>query len=113
LSESTQAALFSAQSEPVILSPKEAPILLVTVDAEAEFDWNAPKRRDALSVGSILNQGPAQEIFGDYGITPSYLVDFAVVSDVTWWILPLSAMTPPAPLSRLISKTRSAKLGPI
>jgi hypothetical protein len=81
LSESTQAALFSAQSEPVILSPKEAPILLVTVDAEAEFDWNAPKRRDALSVGSILNQGPAQEIFGDYGITPSYLVDFAVVSD--------------------------------
>ncbi len=65
----------------MILEPREAPILLVTVDAEAEFDWNAPKRRDALSVGTILEQGPAQEIFGDYGITPTYLVDFAVVSD--------------------------------
>jgi hypothetical protein len=57
----------------VILGPQEAPILLVTVDAEAEFDWNAPKRRDALGVGSILKQDPAQEIFADYGITPTYL----------------------------------------
>ena len=67
----------------MILDPREAPILLVTVDAEAEFDWNAPKRRDALSVGSILKQGPAQAIFADYGITPTYLVDFAVASDDT------------------------------
>ncbi len=65
----------------MILEPQEVPILLVTVDAEAEFDWNAPKRRDALGVGAILEQGPAQEIFAAYGITPTYLVDFAVVSD--------------------------------
>lgn len=63
----------------MILDPQEAPILVVTVDAEAEFDWNAPKRRDTLGVGSILEQGPAQAIFEDYGITPTYLVDFAVV----------------------------------
>ena len=65
----------------MILDPKEAPILLVTVDAEAEFDWNAPQRRDARSVGSILKQDPAQAIFRDFGITPTYLVDFAVVGD--------------------------------
>lgn len=54
---------------------------MVTVDAEAEFDWNAPKRRDALGVSSILNQGPVHEIFGAYDITPTYLADFAVVTD--------------------------------
>ena len=79
--ESTQASFLSARPEPVILEPREAPILLVTVDAEAEFDWNAPKRRDALGVGSILKQDRAQAIFADYGITPTYLVDYAVVSD--------------------------------
>ena len=81
MSESTQASFLSARPEPAILEPREAPILLVTVDAEAEFDWNAPKSRDALGVGAILEQGPAQAIFADYGITPTYLVDFAVVSD--------------------------------
>lgn len=65
----------------MVLEPQEAPILLVTVDAEAEFDWNALKRRNAVGVGSMLKQGPAQAIFADYGITPTYLMDFAVVSD--------------------------------
>ena len=57
------------------------PFLLVTVDTEAEFDWDRPFSRDETRVNSIAEQYRAQDILDRYGITPTYLVDYAVATD--------------------------------
>ncbi len=58
----------------------EVPRLYVTIDAEAEFDWSAPFARDMTGVRAMGFQGPAQDIFGQFGICPIYLVDHAVAT---------------------------------
>ena len=57
------------------------PLLLVVVDAEAEFDWNRPFSRQNTRVDSIAEQYRAQEVFERYGIVPLYAIDFAVATD--------------------------------
>ena len=42
---------------------KSPPLLLVVVDAEAEFDWNRPFSRQYTRVDSIAEQYRAQDIF--------------------------------------------------
>ncbi len=60
---------------------KSPPLLLVVVDAEAEFDWNRPFCRHNTRVDSIAQQYRAQDIFEKYGIAPIYVIDFAVATD--------------------------------
>ena len=63
------------------LRADEPPQLIVTIDAEAEFEWGAPYSRSKICVDSVSEQHRAQEIFDKYDIIPTYLVDFAVTSD--------------------------------
>lgn len=65
---------------PASVDPAETPRLLVFVDTEEEFDWSKPVDRASTSVSSMRAQERAQRIFADYGIVPTYLVDYPVVS---------------------------------
>jgi hypothetical protein len=57
-----------------------SPILIVSVDLEAEFDWSGPRRRTDHSILNVPRQAPVQQIFERYGIRPTYLVDYAVAT---------------------------------
>ncbi len=65
---------------PAELPPSHAPLLLVVVDTEEEFDWRLPHRRENTSVHSVAAQGLAQEIFRRHGIVPTYVVDYPVAT---------------------------------
>lgn len=59
------------------------PTLLVIVDTEEEFDWNAPFSRQARSVRSIPCQDRAHEIYDVFGVKPTYVIDYCVADDET------------------------------
>lgn len=72
--------MFSFTPADLITFPRsEAPKLIVFVDAEEEFRWHtfSPK---AISVQNIAAQVQAQDILNKFGVTPTYLVDYAVAS---------------------------------
>jgi len=50
------------------------------VDTEEEFDWSAPKRRDATSVAAVRELPAAHRVLRGHGLEPAYLVDFPVAS---------------------------------
>jgi glycosyltransferase involved in cell wall biosynthesis len=54
--------------------------LVVTVDAEEEFDWRVPFSRDSCSVRSMRSQFIAHRIFEKYKCVPTYMVDFPVAT---------------------------------
>jgi hypothetical protein len=54
------------------------PTLVVVVDTEEEFDWNAPFDSNSCSTTNILFQPLAQEIMDRHGIVPIYMVDYSV-----------------------------------
>jgi hypothetical protein len=56
------------------------PRVLVIVDAEEEFDWNEPFSQSNTRVTSIAAQKAADRIFHDFGVVPTYVVDYAVAS---------------------------------
>jgi glycosyltransferase involved in cell wall biosynthesis len=56
------------------------PLLLTIIDAEEAFDWNQPFTRAATDVSSMTRQGPAHRIFERFGVIPTYMVDYPVVS---------------------------------
>ena len=54
---------------------------LLFIDTEEEFDWYAPLRRDATATASLRALPAAQRRFRDFGIAPTYLVDYPVCTD--------------------------------
>ncbi len=54
------------------------PTLLVVVDTEEEFDWQAPFDAANTQVRNIIRQPDAQAVFDAYGIAPTYAVDYPV-----------------------------------
>jgi hypothetical protein len=60
--------------------PAGSPILIVIVDAEAEFDWDGPFMRTLVSVKNSHNQVLAQNIFDRFGVRPIYFVDYAMAT---------------------------------
>ncbi|MDH5747799.1 MAG: polysaccharide deacetylase family protein [Rhodospirillales bacterium] len=56
------------------------PLLAVVVDTEEEFDWALPHGRENTSVASVRHQERAHKIFAEFGIKPTYVVDYAVAS---------------------------------
>lgn len=60
--------------------PSGPPRLLVVVDTEEEFDWNAPFNRQSTTVASMDAQYLAQEIYADYRIVPTYVIDYPVAT---------------------------------
>ena len=68
---------------PLRLDPAESPILLVVIDTEEEFDWSKPVSRGVAGVDAMRYIHRVQEIFHEYDITPTYVVDFPVASQET------------------------------
>jgi hypothetical protein len=56
---------------------EQEPLLLVTIDAEADFDWSK-KSRAAMGVSSIRNQRDVRRIFERFSVRPTYMVDYPV-----------------------------------
>jgi glycosyltransferase involved in cell wall biosynthesis len=73
-------ALLAPQREDFAVLPSGPPILMVMIDTEAEFDWNGPFLRSHMSVRNIREQVRVQEIFDQFGLRPTYLVDYAVAT---------------------------------
>ncbi|MBK7643015.1 MAG: polysaccharide deacetylase family protein [Planctomycetes bacterium] len=51
------------------------PVLLVVVDTEEEFDWNAPFDRGATGVSHMRRVGEFQSLCDALGVRPVYVID--------------------------------------
>ncbi|WP_166268468.1 polysaccharide deacetylase family protein [Marinobacter caseinilyticus] len=60
-----------------------APQLMVVIDTEEEFDWNAEPDPDANAVTAMDYIGRVQSIFNDYGIRPCYVVDYSIAAQAS------------------------------
>lgn len=61
-------------------SADRPPTLLVVIDTEEEFDWNAPFDRGQTGVTNIGFQHLAQRAFAAVGIKPTYAIDYPVAT---------------------------------
>jgi hypothetical protein len=59
---------------------EQTPMLVVVVDTEAEFDWEAQGPRHAIGVTSVKAQDRAQEIFDRFRVRPTFVLDYPVSS---------------------------------
>src|SRR3954449_12826773 len=75
-----RSALLTPAVQQVAILQSGAPILIVSIDTEAEFDWNGPFLRSHTNVRNLGHQIRAQEIFDTFGVRPIYLVDYAVAT---------------------------------
>jgi hypothetical protein len=61
--------------------PKDMPPqLVVVIDTEEEFDWNAEPDAGATGVSAMANIDRVQDIFNEYGVRPCYVIDYPVAS---------------------------------
>ncbi len=65
-----------------LLAPPQSwpPTLLVVIDTEEEFDWDAPFDPSSNSVTNIGLQAFAQDIFDSHGVVPTYVIDYPVAA---------------------------------
>ncbi len=54
--------------------------VLLTVDTEEEFDWNAPFARTGFGLSHVTRLGRFQHFCQDLGIVPLYLIDWPIAS---------------------------------
>ncbi|MHB1205011.1 MAG: polysaccharide deacetylase family protein [Rhodospirillaceae bacterium] len=74
----------------IAFDPADAPQLIVFVDAEEEFQWHTFSSA-AVSVRNMAVQSLAQDIMNEFGVKPTYLVDYAVAAQEEGF-LPLRGM---------------------
>ncbi len=60
--------------------PSQRPILVVVVDTEEEFDWNADFSRDATAVTAMREIHKFQEVCDAFRIRPTYAVTYPVAT---------------------------------
>ena len=58
----------------------QAPVLVVVVDTEEEFNWNLPFDRASTATRSIPAQDRVHEIYDRFGVVPTYVMDYPVAS---------------------------------
>ena len=75
-----EGGLLAPSAKDLVDLPPGPPILIVLVDAEAEFDWDGPFLRSHVSVRNLSRQVTAQKIFDRLNVRPTYLVDYAVAT---------------------------------
>lgn len=68
------------ETQVVDVTKLDKPQLIVVIDTEEEFDWNAKPDRKANRVSAMQHIDRMQSIFDEYGITPCYVVDYPVAS---------------------------------
>jgi len=61
----------------------DAPLLLVIVDTEEEFDWTKPLSRTNTAVTAMAGQVRAHDVFSRHGIIPTYVIDYPVAATAT------------------------------
>ena len=66
---------------PIYLDEHIRPMLVVVIDTEEEFDWDAPFSRQSLSTKNMREQRHAQEILDRHGAVPLYVIDYPVAAD--------------------------------
>ncbi len=59
---------------------RQAPMVVVVVDTEAEFDWQSCRPRRATGVTSVKCQAQVQRIFERYQVRPTLVLDYPVSS---------------------------------
>jgi hypothetical protein len=62
------------------LPAQEPPVLLVVVDTEEEFDWQAPFDRASTAVTHMRAVGEFQSLCDEHGVRPVYVVDHAIAT---------------------------------
>ena len=62
------------------LPSETPPQLVVVIDTEEEFDWNAEPDAGATRVSAMAHIDRAQNIFNEYGIRPCYVIDYPIAS---------------------------------
>ena len=65
-------------STPARLPDGHPPVLIVVLDAEEEFEWEADFARNSTAVSAMACVDRAQVVFDDFGITPTYVVTYPV-----------------------------------
>ena len=60
--------------------PDGPPLLQVVIDTELEFDWSKPFARDKIAVSAMDRQYLAQEILVEYGVKPTYVIDYPIAT---------------------------------
>lgn len=66
--------------KPIDEPAAEAPKLLMVVDTEEEFDWSKPLARENVAVTAIPELRRLQEVVRQYGLAPTYVVDYPVAA---------------------------------
>ncbi|QHE85940.1 polysaccharide deacetylase family protein [Hydrogenophaga sp. BPS33] len=61
----------------------EAPLLLVVVDTEEEFNWGLPFDRQATATHSITAQDRVHGVYDKLGVVPTYVMDYPVAASRT------------------------------
>ncbi|MDT0593616.1 polysaccharide deacetylase family protein [Glaciecola petra] len=56
------------------------PMLMVVVDTEEEFDWNAPPDRSQVGVKHMEQLHLTHDICVDFGLSPCYVIDYAIAN---------------------------------
>lgn len=56
------------------------PLLVTTIDAEEDFDWNSPFDSKSSKVASMRAQHRAHRVFERHNVVPVYMVDYPVAS---------------------------------
>jgi len=69
------------------VSKLAAPLLLVVVDTEEEFDWTAPFDRANTSVETMRSIGAFQSICDEFGVVPTYVIDQPIAAQPTGYEL--------------------------
>lgn len=77
----SRSAMLPASATEIVRFPHDSlPKLICIVDAEEEFDWNAPFAASNNSVTTIAAQSKAQAIYRRFNLVPTYAVDYPVAS---------------------------------
>ena len=74
--------LSRAERTEIEVPPETTPALLVVVDTEEEFDWNADFDPEATTVEAMRHIGRAQDVCEQASVCPTYVVDYPVASQV-------------------------------
>jgi hypothetical protein len=63
-----------------VSSGRQPPLLIVVVDTEEEFDWDAPYSRQNTGVRAMRHIDRVQRIFDRFALKPTYVIDYPVAS---------------------------------